>query len=324
VQQVGKANSQTSVTLSPNPSVFGQPVLLTAVVAALAPGGGTPTGSVTFYDGATALGTATLSNGSASLTTAALGGGAHSVTAVYSVVDANFTGSSSAPGGQIVGPAATATGVASSLNPSGFGQMDVHGHRDVDGGVPPESYFLDEPPLGTASLAAARLLLHGDSPSARTRSPPRTAGATSPQHLERPDATVQNLYTFTGFLPLMATAGTLGSPTFSAPNYGSAVPMKWKLQNGAGTFLSDLATTQVLQAVAYTGGACSGQASGQVYLLYKPTTGATGGSTFRFDAGSNQFIFNWDTSSVPGPGCYELELQLNDGSAIKATIEKLQ
>ncbi len=82
--------------------------------------------------------------------------------------------------------------------------------------------------------------------------------------------------------------------------------------------------SRFLQAVAYTGGACSGQATGQVTLLYKPTTGATGGSTFRFDAGSNQFIFNWDTSSVAGPGCYELELQLNDGSAIKATIEKLQ
>ena len=43
-------------------------------------------------------------------------------------------------------------------------------------------------------------------------------------------------------------------------------------------------------------GVCSGQAGGTPVLLYSPTTGAKGGSTFRYDAGTNQFIFNWDTS----------------------------
>jgi hypothetical protein len=38
-------------------------------VAAVAPGSGPPTGSVTFYDGSTALGTGTLSGGSATYTT---------------------------------------------------------------------------------------------------------------------------------------------------------------------------------------------------------------------------------------------------------------
>ncbi len=119
--------------------------------------------------------------------------------------------------------------------------------------------------------------------------------------------------------------GSIGAPTFSGnANYGSATPIKWKLQDTSGNYLSALSTTKLLQAVAYTGTACSGQAAGQAYLLYNPTSGATGGSTFRYDAGTNQFIFNWDTSSVAGPGCYELELQLNDGSAVKATIERLQ
>ena len=216
VQQVGKAGSQTSVTVSPNPSVYGQPVLLTAVVAALAPGGGTPTGSVTFFDGATALGTATLSNGSASLTTAALLGGAHSVTAVYSAVDAHFTGSSSAPAGQIVNPAATATGVASSLNPSGFGQSVTFTATVTSAaGVPTGGTvsFLDGATTlgtatltsGTASFSTATLSVGPHSITAAFGGNASFAPSTSTVLTQ----TVQNLYTFTGFLPPMATAGTI-------------------------------------------------------------------------------------------------------------------
>ena len=49
--------------MSPSPSVFGQAVTLTATVIAVAPGAGTPAGSVTFRDGTTVLGTGTLSSG---------------------------------------------------------------------------------------------------------------------------------------------------------------------------------------------------------------------------------------------------------------------
>ena len=52
--------TQTTLTASPNLSVFGQPVTPTAAVTATAPGAATPTGSVTFLDGGTVLGTATL------------------------------------------------------------------------------------------------------------------------------------------------------------------------------------------------------------------------------------------------------------------------
>ncbi len=332
VQQVGKASSQTSVTVSPNPSLYGQPVTLTAAVAAVAPGSGTPTGSVTFYDGATVLGTATLSSGSASLTTAALGGGAHSVTAVYSVVDANFTGSSSAPAGQVVIPAATATGVASSLNPSGFGQLVTFTASVTStAGVPTGGIvtFLDGTTTlgtatlsgGTASFPTAGLSVGPHSITAAYGGGPSFGASTSSALTQ----TVQNLYTFTGFLSPMATAGTIDAPTFSGnANYGSATPVKWKLQDSAGNYLSDLTTTQVLQAAPYPVGVCSGQASGTPVLLYSPTVGAKGGSTYRYDAGTNQFIFNWNTGYMAGPGCYELELQLNDGSAFRATIEKLQ
>jgi hypothetical protein len=73
----------TTVTSSPNPSLFGQPVNFTATVTA-PPGAGTPTGSVTFFDGANELGTATLTaGGTATLTIAALQGGSHTITADY-------------------------------------------------------------------------------------------------------------------------------------------------------------------------------------------------------------------------------------------------
>jgi hypothetical protein len=92
---VAKASTTTGLTSSQNPSTVGQPVTLTATVAAVAPGSGTPTGTVQFFDGPNALGApAALSNGQASLTTSTLGGGTRTLTAVYSG-DNNFNASTS-------------------------------------------------------------------------------------------------------------------------------------------------------------------------------------------------------------------------------------
>ncbi len=127
-------------------------------------------------------------------------------------------------------------------------------------------------------------------------------------------------YTFTGFLIPLAAAGTLDAPTSSGTaNYTQGVPVKWQLTDSAGNTVTDLASTQILQATYYAGGVCSaGRATGPMSVLYNPTTGAAGGSTFRTSGGT--FIFNWSTQKLAtGPGCYEVILQLNDGSAPKAT-----
>ncbi|SEG94994.1 Ig-like domain (group 3), partial [Actinacidiphila yanglinensis] len=108
-QTVTKANTAANLASAPNPSTFGQLVTFTAMVTAVPPGAGTPTGTVSFFDGATLLGTATLSGGTAILTTSTLAVGAHSLTAVYSG-SAQFNGSTSAPVIQTVtsgAPAAT-------------------------------------------------------------------------------------------------------------------------------------------------------------------------------------------------------------------------
>jgi hypothetical protein len=94
VQTVNKAASSTSVPASSNnPSIFGSAVTFTATVKPAA-GSGTPTGTVTFNDGATVLGAGTLSGGTATLTTSGLGAGVHSITAIYAG-DANFAISTS-------------------------------------------------------------------------------------------------------------------------------------------------------------------------------------------------------------------------------------
>ncbi|KOG44086.1 Ig-like domain-containing protein, partial [Streptomyces decoyicus] len=47
-QAVNRAATSTTVTSAPDPSVFGQEFTVTARVAAVPPGAGTPTGTVTF------------------------------------------------------------------------------------------------------------------------------------------------------------------------------------------------------------------------------------------------------------------------------------
>src|SRR5262245_105516 len=113
--------TSTTLNSTPNPSVFGQAVTLTATVAPLAPDTIAPTGTVTFMDGPTTLGTVTLVNGSASLVAAALSVGSHSLTAVYNG-DLEFATSTSAVRTQTVNPGPTTTTLTSTPNPSLAGQ----------------------------------------------------------------------------------------------------------------------------------------------------------------------------------------------------------
>jgi len=87
---VGTAPTTLTLTSSLNPSQVGQSVTFTAKVTGLS-----PTGTVTFKDGATVLGTGTLNaNGLATFTTSSLPSGNHAITAVYGG-DANNTRSTS-------------------------------------------------------------------------------------------------------------------------------------------------------------------------------------------------------------------------------------
>ncbi len=106
---VAKVASATSVASSASSAVFGQPVTFTATVTGPM-GAGSPTGTVTFFDGSTSLGSATLAGGQAALSTSSLAIGSHPVTAQYAG-DQNHLGSTSAGLLQTVSQAATTTAI---------------------------------------------------------------------------------------------------------------------------------------------------------------------------------------------------------------------
>jgi hypothetical protein len=121
-QTVNPAKTSTAVTSSVNPSVFGQSVTFTATVTALAPGSGTPAGTVTFKQGCTVLGTGTLdANGHAMFTISTLPVGSSSVTAAYNG-SGNFNTSTSTALNQTVNKDNSTTSLTSSRNPAVKGQ----------------------------------------------------------------------------------------------------------------------------------------------------------------------------------------------------------
>jgi hypothetical protein len=115
-----KVAASVSIASSANPSTSGQLVTFTASVSGSS---GTPTGTVTFHDGANSLCLAAqLANGAATCTTSSLTTGTHSITAEYSG-DASYDPATSAALNQTVNALAAASiSLASSANPSSAGQ----------------------------------------------------------------------------------------------------------------------------------------------------------------------------------------------------------
>src|SRR5205823_4493894 len=118
-QVVNIATTTTALVSSANPSVFGQPVTLTATISSSA--AGAPTGTVTFNDGSTVLGTGTVNAaGVATFSSSALSLGTHMINAAYGG-DASFGASTSTALSQVVNAAGTSTAVTSSSNPALLG-----------------------------------------------------------------------------------------------------------------------------------------------------------------------------------------------------------
>lgn len=118
-QAVIIAPSTTTLTTNQNPAPIGSNVTFTATVASA---GLSPTGTVTFRDGATTLATVALSGGSAVFSTSSLATGPHSITASYSGGPFNAA-SASAGLSQSVTLRTSTTNLYTSLNPAPAGRQ---------------------------------------------------------------------------------------------------------------------------------------------------------------------------------------------------------
>ena len=153
-QTVNKIASSVAVASSLNPSTFNQTIALSALVTPT-----TANGTVQFLDGSASLGTAPVSGGAAVLSLASLSVGAHSITAVYSG-DANDAASTSAILSQTVNKAASSVTLASSLNPSTFGQVVTLAAAVTPSAATGTVQFLDgSTVLGTATISSGSAVL---------------------------------------------------------------------------------------------------------------------------------------------------------------------
>jgi hypothetical protein len=115
--EVIKADTSTTLTDTPDPSVYGQSYAVDFSVAAVAPGAGTPTGSVTVSDGVNTC-TTTVAAGTCTLPSTAAG--SRTLTATYAGDD-QFNGSAGTTA-HTVNKAGTTTTLTDTPDPSVYGQ----------------------------------------------------------------------------------------------------------------------------------------------------------------------------------------------------------
>ena len=119
-QVVSLYSSSVVVSSNLDPTIFGQAVSFTAVVTSQGPS--VPSGTVTFKNGTVSLGSVALNaNGVATLTKSTIGAGSNNITAWYNG-DAQTNKSTSNTLVQLISPAATFTGLVSSIDPALAGQ----------------------------------------------------------------------------------------------------------------------------------------------------------------------------------------------------------
>jgi fibronectin type 3 domain-containing protein len=162
---VNKAATTVALSSSGATSVYEQAVTFTATVSSAGLGSGTPTGTITFYNGSVALGTATVSGGVAQFTTSALAVGAHTIKATYGG-SADFAASAKAlaqtvkkdstsvvasAGGAVLDEAVTLTATVARLSPGSGTPTGTVTFKDTTTGKTLGTATLSN---GTATLSA--------------------------------------------------------------------------------------------------------------------------------------------------------------------------
>jgi hypothetical protein len=115
-------------------------------------------------------------------------------------------------------------------------------------------------------------------------------------------------WTFSGFYqPVDMGRDSAGKPIVNTVKAGSTVPMKFEVFK-AGSELRDVPAVKGTTAVKIDCSALS-LTTDEIEVL------ASGSTSLRFDATSDQFIYNWKTPVV---GCYAFTVTTQDGSSLTA------
>ena len=237
--QVNKANTTTTITSDmPDPSVTGQAYTVSVTVAAVAPGAGLPSSSVTINDGTGGTCTITaLSSGAGSCTLASTTAGAKALVATYGG-DANFNGSTSASEPHTVNKANTATTIGTvTPEPSVVGQaytVNVTVTAVAPGtGTPSGSVTVSDGAGGTCTIAslsggAGSCALTSTSSGAKTLTASYTGDSNfngssgTKGHQVNPAATTTTIGTVTPEPSLLAQPYTVNfTVTVNAPGAGT-------------------------------------------------------------------------------------------------------
>ena len=111
--------------------------------------------------------------------------------------------------------------------------------------------------------------------------------------------TVESLFNFEGFL-----APANEPPTLNLVTRGSLVPIRWRLPDGNGGYVTNTASFTSATVGSLTCG------SATVVPLNDTASGPAGIS---FDAGTNTFTYNWQTNAI-WTGCRKLTIKLRDNT----------
>jgi streptogramin lyase len=213
------------ITTGPDGSVWAIEQWSAGVARLVGSAGHTPTGTVTFYDGARALGTAPLSGGSTALTIPPLRVGSHSIRAIYNPT-AGFTTSTSPSTALAVTAADTAISLSSSASMATAGDVVsyIAAVSALEGTADPAGYvclFDGGKLLGSAVVAGGLAVLN---------TTPTHAGSHSITATFMPSANFQGCKTSDAFVETINAAqatqlvfGQQPSPTYHTDAISPAV-----------------------------------------------------------------------------------------------------
>ncbi len=132
-----------------------------------------------------------------------------------------------------------------------------------------------------------------------------TVSGSGPNDVAAPSA----IYCFVGFRPPVENP-----PLNNTAQAGSNIPIKWRLLDASGGFISDQNTVTSIQFQQVS---CLDYGSTMANSM--EVTETSGNSGLRYDTSGSQYIYNWKTDKAMAGNCYVLILTLYDSNEYRHT-----